>query len=111
MPWAFLTAGWFWQSRNLNIYADRFDVEGAVRAIIGDISEARRVLDLYTTSARRCIGPGSYVAPECRVVVRPSDTIEELAARYSTTVASLLIFNPWITRPDVLPVGREIRVC
>lgn len=34
-PWAALTAGWFWSSRNLNALADRDDVKGITRKING----------------------------------------------------------------------------
>lgn len=35
MPHAFTTAGWFWQTNNLNDFADRRDLEGATRKING----------------------------------------------------------------------------
>ncbi|SON55800.1 Zinc D-Ala-D-Ala carboxypeptidase precursor [Hartmannibacter diazotrophicus] len=51
-PWAALSAAWYWQTHNLNRFADRDDVIGATRAINGGLNgldDRRKLLGIAKT--------------------------------------------------------------
>jgi len=52
---AFETAGWYWQNRNLNDCSDRSDVTGCTRLINGGTNGLSARQNLYV-SAQSCIG-------------------------------------------------------
>jgi nucleoid-associated protein YgaU len=118
MPWAFLTAGWFWQTRDLNSFADRGDVVGATRVINGGRNGLEDRQARFAV-AQRCIGGGSGTTPppppsaddNCQYTVRSGDTFGAIATRHDTTVANLQRLNPSITNPSLIRVGQVIIVC
>lgn len=130
LPWAFRTAGWFWQANALNGPADEGDINTVTRRITGAFSGLNARIALYAT-AKLCIPefPGNGTTPKpfpvpprtpnaplppsvatpsgcvpTNYVVAQGDTLSSIALRFNVSVSRIMEANN-ITNPNLIFVG------
>lgn len=112
LPYAFSTAGWFWQSHNLNSPADSGDVNKATKIINGGLNGIDARIALYN-KAKQCIpqfggGGGGGCTPQT-YVVKSGDSLSSIASRFGTTVAKISSANN-ISNPNLIYVGQKLTI-
>jgi predicted chitinase len=119
LPHAFNTAGWYWNSRNLNGPSDARDIVTATKLINGGTNGLSARQAMYAT-AQRCItslsGGGSSPPPTkpsgCTpqtYVVKSGDNLTAIASRFGTTVAKIQAANG-ISNPNLIYVGQRLTI-
>jgi nucleoid-associated protein YgaU len=124
LPWAFETAGLFWNWNNLNALADANDIVGTTRKINGGqngIDDRRAKWSSAKSCMQRYPSGGSPPPPTpvpspvpsggCRTyTVRSGDSLSAIAARFGTTVVAIARTNG-ITNVNLIRVGQVLRIC
>ncbi len=106
VPLAVSVAGWFWDSRKLNVLADRDDVNAITKKINGGIN-GLAVRKKYLARARQVL---LVDAPVVTYKIVKGDTLGKIAKARGVTLAKLLAANPEIKDANKIKVGQVVRV-
>lgn len=78
-PWALLAAFWYWDTRKLNVFADRGDIVGATKKINGGTTHLVERTQIWK-NAQAVLGaqPTPGIKPDAAVIPKVSEEVKKL---------------------------------